>query len=91
MGQILVLQLDGTDVVFIRLLVGDELRHATRPDDEHGLGAVAYLHGYGLGQDVLLFKEHFKFALHLGQCKNAIMQRGQNRDQHIGSCSISSR
>ena len=32
----------------------------------------------------MLFKQHFKFALHLGQCEHTVMQRGQNRDQHIG-------
>ena len=84
MGQVFIFEFHGADVVFIRFLVGDELRHASRPDDKHSLGAVAYLHGHGLGQDILLFKEHFKFALHLGQCKNTLMQRGQNRDQHIG-------
>ena len=83
-GQILVLQLDGADVVFIRFLVGDNLRHTIRANNDHHFCTVAYLHGHGLGQDVLLFKEHFKFALYLGQCEHTIMQRGQNRDQHIG-------
>ena len=84
MGQIFVLQLDRADVVFIRLLVVDNLRHTIRANNDHRFCTITYLHGHGLGQDVLLFKEHFKFALHLGQCKNAIMERGQNRDQHIG-------
>ena len=65
-------------------MVGDNLRHTIRANNDHHFCTVTYLHGHGLGQDVLLFKEHFKFALHLGQCKNAIMERGQNRDQHIG-------
>ena len=60
------------------------MRHTIRANNDHHFCTVAYLHGHGLGQDVLLFKEHFKFALHLGQCEHAVMQRGQNRDQHIG-------
>ena len=60
------------------------MRHAIRANNDHHFCTVTYLHGHGLGQDVLLFKEHFKFALHLGQCEHAVMQRGQNRDQHIG-------
>ena len=65
-------------------MVGDNLRHTIRANNDHHFCTVAYLHGHGLGQDVLLFKEHFKFALHLGQCEHAVMQRGQNRNQHIG-------
>ena len=60
------------------------MRHAIRANNDHHFCTVTYLHGHGLGQDVLLFKEHFKFTLYLGQREHAVMQRGQNRDQHIG-------
>ena len=60
------------------------MRHTIRANNDHHFCTVTYLHGHGLGQDVLLFKEHFKFALYLGQCEHTIMQRRQNRDQHIG-------
>jgi len=60
------------------------LRHTIRANNDHHFCTVTYLHGHGLGQDVLLFKEHFNLALHLGQREHAVMERGQNRDQHIG-------
>ena len=65
-------------------MVGDNLRHTIRANNDHHFCTVTYLHGHSLGQNVLLFKQHFKFTLHLGQREHTVMQRGQNRDQHIG-------
>ena len=47
-------------------------------------GAVAGFRFDGLGQDVLLFKEHGKVALYLPQSEHAVMQRGEDGGQHIG-------
>ena len=38
----------------------------------------------GLGQGVLLFKEHGKVALYLVQHKRPAVERGEDRGQHIG-------
>ena len=79
-GQVKVFQLHIADVVSVGYFHGVGVSLAVRPR----FGAVAGFRFDGLGQDVLLFKEHGKVALYLPQSEHAVMQRGEDGGQHIG-------
>ena len=80
MAEIEVFQRDIADVVvignadLIRIALTVILRLPTIPGLHHNL----------FGEDVLLFKQHFQCALHLGKRELALMQCREDRDQHIG-------
>ena len=73
-GQVKVFQLHITDIVGVGDFHGVGVSLAVRPR----FGAVAGFRFDGLGQDVLLFKEHGKVALYLPQSEHAVMQRGED-------------
>ena len=73
------------------IVIGDFNRIGVALAVRPRFGAVAGFRFDGLGQDVLFFKEHSKIALYLPQSEHAVMQRGEDGGQHIGSCLISSR
>ena len=68
------------DIVGVGDFHGVGVSLAVRPR----FGAVTGFRFDGLGQDVLLFKEHGKVALYLFQSEHAVMQRGEDGGQHIG-------
>ena len=80
MGEVEILQRDGADVPGVGnlylVLVALAVRPRFRP--------IPCFGGHGLGEDVLLFKQHLQIPLHLVQGEHPLMEGGQNGQQHIG-------
>ena len=80
MAQIEVFKLHGADVIRVRNVhfIFVALAVCSR------LGAISGLRGDRLGKDILLVKQHLKIVLYLANGELPIMERRQDRQQHIG-------
>ena len=80
MGEVEILQRDGADVPGVGnlylVLVALAVRPRFRP--------IPCFSGHGLGEDVLLVKEHLQIPLHLVQGEHPFVKRRQDGQQHIG-------
>ena len=80
MGEVEILQRDGADVPGVGNLHSILVALAVRPR----FCPIPCFGGHGLGEDVLLVKEHFQIPLHLVQGEHPLMEGGQDGQQHIG-------
>ena len=80
MGEVEILQRDGADVPGVGNLYLVLVALAVRPR----FCPIPCFSGHGLGEDVLLVKEHFQIPLHLVQGEHPLVKRRQDGQQHIG-------
>ncbi len=89
MGQVEIIQRNGANVIIVVHAVAFTVRCGFpgfgigfRPCV--GFNVIAALRHHVLGEGILPVKEHGKRTLYLVQRPRALMERGENRDQHIG-------
>ena len=80
MGEVEILQRDGADIPGIGNLHLVLIALVVRPR----FCPIPCFGGHGLGENVLLFKQHLQIPLHLVQGKHPFMEGGQDGQQHIG-------
>ena len=79
-GEVEVFQGHGADIV----IVGYSHRVGAAVRGRPAFRPIAHLHHHILRQDILAVKKGLERPLHLGQRPFPLMERGENRDQHIG-------
>ena len=84
MGEVEVFQLHGADIIIVIDPVALRMGVALLVRPGIRLNVVPPFHLHRLGEDVLLVKQHLKVALHLVYGKLPLMERRQDRQQHIG-------
>ena len=84
MGEVEVFQLHGADIIIVIDPVALRMGVALLVRPGIRLNVVPPLHLHRLGEDVLPVKQHLKVALHLVYGKLPLMERRQDRQQHIG-------
>ena len=80
MREVEILQGDGADIPSVGNLYLVLVALAVRPR----FCPIPCFGGHGLGEDVLLVKEHFQIPLHLVQGEHPLVKRRQDGQQHIG-------
>ena len=79
-GQVKVFQRHGADVI----VIGDLHRVSAAVLRRPGFCPITHLHRHGLGEDILAVKEGLQIGLYIGQRPALRMERGKDRQQHIG-------